>query len=237
MIKRIYGSLPPDYPLSDVIVGRIYAYYEAYGTGYDFCTFYEGDGMLAMYYGGELYAYCSESFGDSDSLICFGETLGCNAILTNTDLGDTAEELCLMTARTKDIARCGSAKLTEDYKTVFGILKSGFDLSDEHFDSWYTDTCHMVRHGVSKMALATYDEAPAACGIMLYGYANNCYLSHIAVRKDMQKKGYGEAVVRGIANISADEYENAVVLCRDEICGFYRKIGFEKIQTFYEIRR
>ena len=53
----------------------------------------------------------------------------------------------------------------------------------------------------------------------------------------MQKKGFGEAVVRGIAAISADKYENAAVLCRDEVCGFYRKIGFEKIQTFYEIRR
>lgn len=41
MIRRIYGALPPGYPSDNVIVGRINAYYRAYGTGYDFCTFYE----------------------------------------------------------------------------------------------------------------------------------------------------------------------------------------------------
>lgn len=51
MIRRIYGALPPDYPSGNVIVGRINAYCKAYGTGYDFCTFYEGDtgdNMLAF---------------------------------------------------------------------------------------------------------------------------------------------------------------------------------------------
>ena len=51
MIRRIYGALPPGYPSENVIVGRINAYYRAYGTGYDFCTFYEGDtgdNMLAL---------------------------------------------------------------------------------------------------------------------------------------------------------------------------------------------
>ena len=33
MIRRIYGALPPDYPSDNVIVGRINAYYRAYGTG------------------------------------------------------------------------------------------------------------------------------------------------------------------------------------------------------------
>ena len=71
MIRRIYGALPPDYPSDNVIVGRINAYCKAYGTGYDFCTFYEGDtgdNMLALYYGGELYVHCNEN-GDSQSII------------------------------------------------------------------------------------------------------------------------------------------------------------------------
>lgn len=237
MIKRIYGSLPPYYPLSDAIVGRIYAYYEAYGTKYDFCTFYEGDGILALYYGCELYAYCGKDFREGDSLLFFAGTLGCNAILTNIKLSDTAEEVSLMTARASDIASDGSAEITEDYKTVFGILKSGFDLSDKHFDEWYTDTCHMVRHGISKLALTKAEGVPAACGIALYGYDDNCYLSHIAVKKDMQQKGFGKDVVRGLAAIAAKDHENVAVMCHEETSGFYRKTGFEKIQTFYEIRR
>ena len=66
MIKRIYGALPPGYPSENVIAGRINAYYRAYGTGYDFCTFYDGDNMLALYYGGELYVHCNEN-GDLQS--------------------------------------------------------------------------------------------------------------------------------------------------------------------------
>lgn len=229
--------MPPDYPLSDVIVGRIYAYYAAYGTRYDFCSFYDGDGMLAMYYGGELYAYCGNGFSDSDTLLCFASTLGCTAVLSDIRLCSESEDLSLMTARTKEIAQFGSAGLTEDYKSVFGILKSGFQLTDRHFDDWYTDICHLVRHGISKLALTKSDGVPVACGAALYGYDNNCYLSHIAVRQDMQKKGFGKAVVCGIAALSAKEYENTTVLCRDEICGFYRKIGFDKQKTVFETRR
>lgn len=81
MIRRIYGALPPDYPSDNVIVGRINAYYRAYGTGYDFCTFYEGekgDNMLALYYGSELYVHCNEN-GDLQNIITFFGNARCKS--------------------------------------------------------------------------------------------------------------------------------------------------------------
>ena len=50
------------------------------------------------------------------------------------------------------------AEFTEDYRTVFEILKSGFSLSDYQFDEWYADTCHRVRHGISRLIVIALRE-------------------------------------------------------------------------------
>ena len=172
MIRRIYGALPPGYPSDNVIVGRINAYYRAYGTGYDFCTFYEGDtgdNMLALYYGGELYVHCNEN-GDSQSIITFSEMLGAKAVMSDIKLSEESETLYIMTSGQMP-AVCNNrlkAEFTEDYRTVFEILKSGFSLSDYQFDEWYADTCHRVRHGISRLIVMYYGSEPAATATVLF---------------------------------------------------------------------
>ena len=95
MIKRIYGALPPDYLSDNVIVGRINAYYRAYGTGYDFCTFYEGDNILALYYGGELYVHGNEN-ADTESLLAFSDMLGYQTFgkIRNALYNDIGQNAC-----------------------------------------------------------------------------------------------------------------------------------------------
>ena len=115
MIKRIYGALPPDYLSDNVIVGRINAYYRGYGTGYDFCTFYEGDNILALYYGGELYVHGNEN-ADTESLLAFSDMLGARAVMSDIRLSEKSETLYIMTSG-KMPAVCNDllkAEFTED---------------------------------------------------------------------------------------------------------------------------
>ena len=239
MIRRIYGALPPDYPSDNVIVGRINAYCKAYGTGYDFFTFYEGDtgdNMLALYYGGELYVHCNEN-GDSQSIITFSEMLGAKAVMSDIKLSEESETLYIMTSGQMP-AVCNNrlkAEFTEDYRTVFEILKSGFSLSDYQFDEWYADTCHRVRHGISRLIVMHYGSEPAATATVLFDDDKSCFLSHIAVRRDMQKNGIGTALLSCTANLL--DNRKITLICKKNVQRFYINCGFTATGTAYEIAR
>lgn len=239
MIRRIYGALPPDYPSDNVIVGRINAYYRAYGTGYDFCTFYEGDtsdNMLALYYGGELYVHCNEN-GDLQSIITFSEMLGAKAVMSDIKLSEESKTLYIMTSG-KMPAVCNNrlkAEFTEDYRTVFEILKSGFSLSDYQFDEWYADTCHRVRHGISRLIVMHYGSEPTATATVLFDDDKSCFLSHIAVRRDMQKNGIGTALLSCTANLL--DNRKITLICKKNVQRFYISCGFTATGTAYEITR
>lgn len=239
MIRRIYGALPPDYPSDNVIVGRINAYCKAYGAGYDFCTFYEGDtddNMLALYYGGELYVHCNEN-GDLQSIITFSEMLGAKAVMSDIKLSEESETLYIMTSGQMP-AVCNNrlkAEFTEDYRTVFEILKSGFSLSDYQFDEWYADTCHRVRHGISRLIVMYYGSEPAATATVLFDDDKSCFLSHIAVRRDMQKNGIGTALLSCTANLL--DNRKITLICKENVQRFYINCGFTATGTAYEIAR
>lgn len=236
MIKRIYGALPPGYPSENVIAGRINAYYRAYGTGYDFCTFYDGDNMLALYYGGELYVHCNEN-GDLQSIITFSEMLGAKAVMSDIKLSEESEQLYIMTSGQMP-AVCNNrlkAEFTEDYRTVFEILKSGFSLSDYQFDEWYADTCHRVRHGVSRLIVMYSGDIPVATVTILFSDDKECFLSHIAVRQDMQKNGIGKALLYSTAQLL--DNRKITLACKKNVRQFYINCGFTQTGTVYEIKR
>ena len=237
MIKRIYGALPPGYPSENVIAGRINAYYRAYGTGYDFCTFYDGDNMLALYYGGELYVHCNEN-GDLQSIITFSEMLGAKAVMSDIKLSEKSEQLYIMTSDKMPTAHGNDrlkAEFTEDYRKVFGILKSGFSLSDNQFDDWYADTCHRVRHGVSRLIVMYSGDIPVATATILFSDDKECFLSHIAVRQDMQKNGIGKALLYSTAQLL--DNRKITLACKKNVRQFYINCGFTQTGTAYEITR
>ena len=236
MIKRIYGALPPGYPSDNVIVGRINAYYRAYGTGYDFCTFYEGENTLALYYGGELYVHCNENT-DTESLLAFSDMLGARAVMSDIKLSEKSEELYIMTSDKIPTAHGNihlKAEFTENYRTIFKILKSGFSLDDSQFDDWYADTCHRVRHGISRLIVMYYGSEPAATATVLFDDDKSCFLSHIAVRRDMQKNGIGTALLSCTANLL--DNRKITLACKKSVQQFYINCGFTATGTAYEIK-
>ncbi|MBR4306263.1 MAG: hypothetical protein IKT78_05405, partial [Ruminiclostridium sp.] len=169
MIRRIFELPPIDD--GNVIEGRIDAYYNAYGGEYDFCRFYSGENILIMNYCGEYFISAKDSF-DSEELFFFLQSGGvlsatmnakCYNALKNKLGGYYCEPLYLMKSSSVETSESGS--FTENYAEVFSVIKDAFGISDDAFSSWYTDVCHRVRHGVSR--LIALDGFSAVC-TMLY---------------------------------------------------------------------
>ncbi len=241
MIKQIYsldgGALSPLNPIQ----GRISTYYEAYGAKLPFCSFFMSDGITMMRCGGEIYADCKDN-ADTHELCLFLSMYqnpplyisGADDELVTrlSDMGYTPKLLNLCIAktehiRTPDIPICDEA----DYRAAFEILKSGFGFTEDSFALWYTDLCHRVRHGVSRLFLLPTDGAFAATATAVYQKRQAAFLSHIAVKEELRSMGLGKRLLCGTAQRLESEY--AMLLCRDRVLGFYQSCGFEKSDEKY----
>jgi GNAT superfamily N-acetyltransferase len=171
------------------------------------------------------------------SIITFSEMLGAKAVMSDIKLSEESETLYIMTSG-KMPAVCNNrmkAEFTENYRTVFEILKSGFSLSDCQFDEWYADTCHRVRHGISRLIVMHYGSEPVATATVLFDDDKSCFLSHIAVRRDMQKNGIGTALLSCTANLL--DNRKITLICKENVQRFYINCGFTVAGTAYEIAR
>ena len=202
----------------DIFTGKIKALCMAYGFSYPFLKFFRSEkAVIAFYYASavicgeadeELKAFC-ESSGITDLLISHGGSHdGILYVLSYKGGGKSAD-----------------LKTDAPYEKVFDILKDGFEIE---FDSWYTDTCHNVRHGISEIYTldnnATAQKMFAVDGIAL--------ISLVAVKKEQRQKNYGRKVVEAVAE-RLSPLNRVFVICQQELLPFYKKCGFEQIAVCY----
>lgn len=225
MIRRIFELPPIDD--GNVIEGRIDAYYNAYGGEYDFCRFYSGENILIMNYCGEYFISAKDSF-DSEELFFFLQSGGVSSATMNAECynalknelgGYYCEPLYLMKSSSVEISESGS--FTENYIEVFSVIKDAFSISDDAFSGWYTDICHRVRHGVSR--LIALDGFSAVCTV-LYENDKSCFLSHIGVKRQYQGRGLGKKLMGSAKALSGDK--KLSLLCKTDKRGFYKSCGF-----------
>lgn len=238
MIRRLESGgrliLPSDCP----VAGRIDAYYRAYGGEYDFCRFYHGRDTAVMLYGGEVFAWAGGG-ADTVELGLFLKTLPHFSLIMNdicregVDENGTAKPLYCMYKR-QEQTLTGEDIFTEDYEAVFDVISDAFDIKGkEARDRWYTDTCHRVRHGVSKMLLLCHEGKPAATCTVLYQNRSGAFLSHIGVKKELWGKGLGGRIL----SLAAGRYGSISLLCEEDKRGFYEHYGFSCEKTAYRILR
>jgi ribosomal protein S18 acetylase RimI-like enzyme len=225
MIKQIFEL--PTIDESNVIEGRIEAYFRAYGGEYDFCRFYSGENILMMNYCGEFFISVKVDF-DKEELYFFLENSGmtsatmdsaCYKALSEMIYGFSSEPLYLMESDSVGISDDGS--FTESYSEVFLVIKDAFDISNDSFGGWYTDICHRVRHKVSRL-IALQDFS--ACCTVLYENGKTCFLSHIGVKKEYQGKGLGKKLLRNANRLLKNK--NLSLLCKADKREFYKSCGF-----------
>lgn len=231
MTERLMQNIPPFFSGDNPVIGRINAYYKAYGTDYDFCKFYSSENMLIMCYEGEFFVYGGEC-GDYDETAFFLSMQGAQSILADAAAyngmrdklcGYSAQKLYCM-ERSYDEDYCAQGKFTEDYSAVYEVLKSAFRLGEDSFSHWYTDTCHRVRHGISR--LVSVGEAPVkATATVLYENDDYCFLSHIGVRHELFGGGYGR---RLLDTAQALCRKNIRLLCKSGVKEFYTRCGFSE---------
>ncbi|MCH5325494.1 MAG: GNAT family N-acetyltransferase [Eubacterium sp.] len=230
MIRQLCGdtvTVSSDCPVE----GRIEAYYRAYGTGYDFCRFYTGDNVLAMLYCGELFVKAYHG-ADMEELGYFIDTVPHFSLIAAGFQPDGAEPLLHMRG---SFEQSGNADcITEDYSAVYEVLSDAFGITDESdFGRWYTDTCHRVRHNVSRLLLICDNGMPAATATVLYDNRYGAFLSHIGVKRRLWGKGCGRRIVSKAAEI----YGNISLLCEQDKQEFYEKCGLTCRGTVYKVLR
>lgn len=214
LIKALASFTP------DVFTGKIKALCEAYGFSYPFLKFFRSErAVMAFYYASavicgecdeETAEFCNIS-GISDLLVAHG--------------GSPDSIACIMEYRR---AACGSScalKTDTPYEKVYDILKDGFTID---FDSWYTDTCHNVRHGISEI-YTLENKATAAKMFSIDGIA---LLSLVAVKNEHKGKNYGRRIVEAAAERLSPE-NRIYVICEKALVPFYEKCGFEKTAECY----
>ena len=204
----------------DVFTGKIKALYEAYGFSYPFLKFFRSEkAVIAFYYASavicgeadeEISQFCGIS-GITDLLISHG--------------GSPDGILYVMEYRRAACGSCIDLKTDTPYEKVYDILKDGFQID---FDSWYTDPCHNVRHGISEVCTLE-GVATAAKMFSIDGIA---LISLVAVKKEYKGKNYGRRIVEAVAERLSPE-NRVFVICEKELVPFYEKCGFEKTAECY----
>ncbi len=225
MIKQIFEL--PIIDKSNVIEGRIEAYFKAYGGAYDFCRFYSGDNILMMNYCGEFFISVKDGF-DKEELYFFLKSGGmtsatmdsfCYKVLGEMLADFSSEPLYLM--QSENVAEADGGDFTESYSEVFSVIKDAFGISDEGFSGWYPDICHRVRHNVSR--LIVLEGFTASCTV-LYENESDCFLSHIGVKKEYQGKGLGKKLLRNANRLLKNK--KLSLLCKWDKREFYKSCGF-----------
>lgn len=225
MIRQIF-ELPPIDETSPV-ESRIEAYFNAYGGNYDFCRFYSGDNILMMNYCGKFYVSVKDDF-DWEELYFFLKNAGTlwaemNSrgfdVLRDTFYDYRTIPLYLMKSEAVEVSEGGN--FTESYSEVFSVIKDAFELSDDDFSNWYTDTCHRVRHGVTR--LIALDDYSASCTVF-YENTEGCFLSDIGVKKEYQGRGLGRKLLYNANRLL--ENKKLSLLCKADKREFYKSCGF-----------
>ena len=70
----------------------------------------------------------------------------------------------------------------------------------------------------------------------LTDYCYSCYLSDLAVRKDYQNGGIGRRLIE-LTREQAGERSNLLLLSAAGAMGYYPKIGFEKVENAFIVKR
>lgn len=221
MITRIFTDEELDRALGtfspDVFTGKIKALREAYGFSYSFLKFFRSEkAVVAFYYASAV--ICGEA---DDELEAFCQSSGITDLLISH--GGSPDSVVYI-LEYKGNGRRADLKTNPSYEKVYDILKDGFDID---FDSWYTDTCHNVRHGISEI----YTLEDAATATKMFSIDGIALISLVAVKNEQKGKSYGRRIIEAVAERL---YPNRVfVICEKELVPFYKKCGFEKTAECY----
>lgn len=223
MIKRIYSL--NCLPEQGVEVQKIRALWLAYGGEYDFCRFYSSENAIFCLFNRDVVLYSDESC-NYEELAEFLSFCGVNEIFCSdyagqelaTHLNYELDYVNLMEYNGTPVS-CVTDK-SPPLSEVFEVIKKSFGLSSDCFEQWYLDMSHRIRHNISEVRMLD-----SSVLVVQHNLNEEVLLSQIATLPEQQRKGSASRLISAVCDEFPDK--SIMLICSDELVGFYSKIGFE----------
>lgn len=230
MIKRIEAANELDnYNITDIFSIRIKSLLCAYGTQYDFASFYSQKDES-----GHITAIISSLDGDytvshiknfdNTELAAFIKSVGCTSVLSDEffELDSAYTQGVVMTAKTKTEMHLSYAEF-DNYPKLMDIFNLE-DYDKKDFEYWYVDASHRIRHNCARAAALKINGEIVSSAMFSSIYEDNAILTAVNTLPEYRRLGYGSVLVSEmICDIKGDVY-----LMREEGKNesFYKRLGF-----------
>lgn len=232
----IYGIFDEDIRPTASLGGRkILAYFNAYGTKYDFCRFFASDkGGYALVYNGVITLDGDFDREELEGFISianpYAVEMSSNIALHIGDNYRRYEVKLYGYSGGREMYNLLDVRINKDYAEVYRILGESFGMSD--FPAWYTDLSHKVRHGVSNMYLYKTTTATS-----YFEAEDTVFLSHIATAIPDRGKGRAGELVRYLCGKYSCSGKKIYLCCTDERKTFYEMLGFTYVKDEFVYRK
>lgn len=217
------------YNKTDLFTVRILSLLKAYGTAYDFASFYkqtdDNGRITAILSRLDNDLTLSYENANTDEIIEFVTVIGFSSLLTDEffPFDCRYDEGVVMSAVRKNEFHMPYAEIDEYPKLM--DLYNFEDYGTADFESWYVDVSHRIRHGCGKAYALTVNGEIASSGIFSSIYRDNAILTSVQTAPEFRGLGYGTALVSAMIC----DVKKTVFLMREENKNesFYKKLGFE----------
>ena len=207
----------------------IRAHLAAYGTGYDFCRFYEichrrRIGVISVFN-----SAVTADFTGSGKITHEVKREIAEFIDFQLPLSIEMPHEFLLRQGFSGYASCERAFFTVPpaasavgifepepenvFKTVYG--------ENGDYGLWLTDTMRRVNNGLSR--LYGYESAVLTVRFTVGGRA---YITDVATQEGDRGKGYARTLLGGVAKLLSDEGLSSYLTARSETSGYYRSLGY-----------
>lgn len=209
---------------------RIHSQLLAYGTGERFLEHWiqlednEPRAVISRM-DGNITIFCESV---NDEILEFIEAVGYNTILADKELFPQywSGEVLMRFVGKSETENSDNIDFNPTIREIYSILErcrgEGFEVPD--FDSFYPDISHRVRHNLSRILAYRLEGKIIAC-CMTSAETNSCaIISGVACLPEYRGRGYASEL---IAKIVKDlDNREIFVFCREELVGFYNRLGF-----------
>ena len=205
---------------------RILSLYESYGCNYDFLRFYkqeiDGDITAIISIMDNNATLCLINDHDTDEIIQFLSAIGAKTVFCEKEIAlEKLEQGSIMLFDNIEITNRSLNEVR--LKNVYDIMSTCFTMP--HFNSWYPDISHRIRHGGAVAVEKEY-----GCAIALKS-SIGALISGICVKENSRNKGHGSVILQGLINTCGSNKIFALVE-KDGPKQFYKNNGFFEIGKF-----
>lgn len=224
-----------DFSCNDIYAIRIKALLKAYGTGYDFASFYccydDNNSKVAII--SKLdndFTVCHlDSLTDFEEISSFVNTIGYDSLLSDDsfELNNYIKvETGIVMASEKKVELNVPYAEIDDFPKLMDIYNLD-DYDNWNFEAWYVDLNHRIRHNTAKAYALKVSGEIISSAVFSSIYSDKAILTSVHTDPAFRNIGYAGALVSHmIWDIKGKIY---LMREKDKNESFYKKLGFENI--------